>query len=114
SDAPGVKRLIRPSDLPAPMLTPSVANNPDRVMMPADAKPKVPDGFSIEMMASGLRGPRVIRVAPNGDVFVADSRANRIMVYRLAGDSAKPEKQSVFAEGLHRPYGIAFYPPGPE
>ena len=112
-DAPGVRRLIKPEDLPAPMLTQSASNGPDKVVMPADAKPKVPEGFSIEMIASGLKGPRVIRVAPNGDVFVADSKANRVLVYRMADGSAKPEKEGVFAEGLHQPYGIAFYPPGP-
>ncbi|TIV72889.1 MAG: sorbosone dehydrogenase family protein, partial [Mesorhizobium sp.] len=55
---------------------------------------------------------RVVRVAPNGDLFVADSRANQIRVFRLAEGSAKPAEKSVFAKGLTRPYGIAFYPPG--
>ena len=26
----------------------------------------------------------------------------------------QPEQMQVFAEGLNRPYGIAFYPPGPD
>jgi glucose/arabinose dehydrogenase len=113
-DAPGVKRHIRPEDLPAPQVSvETVANFPDTADRPADTKPKVPDGFSIEMVASGLIGPRVIRVAPNGDLFVAESKANQVRVYRMGKDTNKPDKEEVFATGLYQPYGIAFYPPGP-
>src|SRR5690349_6378834 len=66
-DAPGVKRLIRPGDLEAPFVTESASNGADKAKMPAGAKPKVPAGFSVEMVASGLASPRVIRTAPNGD-----------------------------------------------
>ncbi len=42
--------------------------------MPAGAEPQVPDGFSAERVTTlGLHKPRVIRAAPNGDLFVADS-----------------------------------------
>ena len=37
----------------------------------------------------------------------------KITVMRAADGAAKPEKTEIFAEGLNRPYGIAFYPPGP-
>jgi glucose/arabinose dehydrogenase len=114
SDSPGVRRLIRASDMPAPFLTESASNRPDKAKMPAGAKPKVPPGFSVEMVASGLKSPRVIRTAPNGDLFVADSRAHQVRVYRVRSGSAKPEQDSIFATGLYQPYGIAFHPPGPE
>ena len=112
-DAPGVRRLIKPQDQPAPLLTPSVSNSPEKTAPSAAAEPKVPDGFSIEKIASGLKGPRVIRVAPNGDIFVAESRAGRILMLRL-GNDGKAMKPEAFAEGLHQPYGIAFYPAGPD
>ena len=64
------------------------------------------------MIASGIDNPRVVRVAPNGDLFVADSEANQIRVYRLAEGSAKPAEEAIFAGDLNQPYGIAFYPPG--
>jgi len=54
-----------------------------------------------------------MRVAPNGDLFVADSKTNMIRVFRIPDGSAKPTEDSVFAIGLHQPYGIAFYPAGP-
>ena len=52
--------------------------------------------------------------APNGDLFLAESRANRVRVLRDADGDGKPEVNQVFATGLSRPFGIAFYPPGPE
>src|SRR5262245_5491001 len=82
-DKPGVRRLLTPHDLPAPFVTRSARNFPDIVPMPAFARPLVPEGFSVELMASGLAGPRVLRVAPNGDIFVADSRANAVRVFRV-------------------------------
>ena len=114
SDAPGVQRLIKPGDLPAAFVTESANNPADKTTMPPGATPRVPDGFSVEMVASGLAQPRVIRVAPNGDLFVADSKSNAIRVYRVPDGSAKPSEDQVFASGLHQPYGIAFYPPGPD
>jgi glucose/arabinose dehydrogenase len=49
-------------------------------------------------------------VAPNGDIFVAESGADQVSVYRLEEGSAKPAQNSVFADGLNQPYGIAFHP----
>ena len=65
-------------------------------------------------MATGLSEPRVIVRAPNGDLFLAESRANRVRVFRDADGDGKPEVNEVFATGLNRPFGIAFYPVGPE
>lgn len=113
-DAPGVRRHLRPSDLPPANATKSVANFPDKAEMPADASPRVPKGLAAERVASGLKSPRVIRFAPNGDMFVADSKADQIRVFRIADGSAQPSRAEIFATGLHQPYGIAFYPPGPD
>jgi glucose/arabinose dehydrogenase len=109
-DRPGLRRLIRPQDLPRPEPQEAASNGAEEINRPEGAMPQLPEGFSAELIASGLRSPRVVRVAPNGDLFVADSRSNRIRVYRLGKDSAKPAEESVFAKGLNRPYGIAFYP----
>ena len=111
-DKPGTLRLIRPQDLPAPGATRSVANFSHVVPKPPDAAPKVPPGFKIALFAAGLSGPRIIRVAPNGDIFVAETGAGRIRVLRAADGAAQPAKNVVFASGLNRPFGIAFYPSG--
>ncbi|RWH49457.1 MAG: sorbosone dehydrogenase family protein [Mesorhizobium sp.] len=110
ADRPGVRRLIRPDDLPN--VAESASNGGGVTDRPEDATPALPPGFSAELVASGISSPRVVRTAPNGDLFVADSRASQVRVYRLAEGSAKPAEKSVFAKGLTRPYGIAFYPPG--
>jgi glucose/arabinose dehydrogenase len=112
-DKPGVRRLLTLEDLPAPNATPSAMNFPDTVQMPGGAKPIVPAGFSVEMIASGLKSPRVVRVAPNGDLFVADSKTNIVRTFRLTQGGARPATSEVFAADLREPYGIAFYPPGP-
>lgn len=111
TNRPGTERLIRPSDLPPPHATRSAANAPELVRRPAGAVPQAMAGFQVAEFAGGLREPRVIRIAPNGDVFVAESGAGRIMVYRM-GEGGRVARHGVFASGLSRPYGIAFYPPG--
>jgi glucose/arabinose dehydrogenase len=65
------------------------------------------------MYAQGFREPRLMRTAPNGDIFLADSHGDKIMVLRGVGADGKAEKISTFASGLNLPFGIAFYPSGP-
>ncbi len=112
-DAPGVSFLIRPSDLPAPYATHSASNSPSVLTAGTGAMPRVPPGFTVQRFASGLENPRMIRVAPNGDIFVAESSAGRVRVMRAADGANRPERNQVFASGLELPFGIAFYPPGP-
>ena len=112
SDAPGVRRRITPADLPKPYQTKSAFNDARLVPRPAGALPKVPEGFEVEEFLSGLTNPRLLRVAPNGDIFVAESRANRVRVIRPSKDNRKPEINEVYAADLKRPFGIEFYPNG--
>jgi hypothetical protein len=111
-DKPGTIRLIRPRDLPKPGATPSAASVARVVRRPDGAAPLVPPGFKAELFAEGLSGPRIIRLAPNGDIFVAETRAGRIRVLRPGEGMAKPAATEIFASGLHGPFGIAFFPQG--
>jgi glucose/arabinose dehydrogenase len=113
SDKPGVQRLIRLEDQPAPFVEKSASNSPEKTQMPAGARPLVPDGFTVQLVAAGIASPRAMRVAPNGDLFVADSKTNTVRVFRIPDGSSKPVENSIFASGLHQPYGIAFFPAGP-
>jgi glucose/arabinose dehydrogenase len=113
TDAPGVRRKITVADLATPYETPSAKNFPKVIKRPQGAWPKAPAGFKVEEFATGLTNPRVIVTAPNGDVFLAESMANRIKVLRDTNDDGKPDTIEVFAERLDHPFGIAFYPPGP-
>jgi glucose/arabinose dehydrogenase len=112
ADKPGVTRLIKPEDLPKPGATPSAANVSLIVRRPASVSPQVPAGFRIELFAEGLSGPRQLRAAPNGDIFVAETHAGRIRVLRAAEGSATASVNEIYASGLNKPFGIAFFPSG--
>lgn len=111
SDAPGVRRKLTPADMPEPYATEAVDNGPKIVKRPEGAWPKVPDGFKAELFAENLEGPRMISVAPNGDLFVVESNANKVKVLRDTNNDGKADLVETFAEGFERPFGIAFYPP---
>jgi glucose/arabinose dehydrogenase len=112
-EKPGTTHKITVADLPKPYATESAENSPKVVSRPANAWPVAPAGFKVELFAAGLDNPRLMRKAPNGDIFLAESNPGRIRVFRGLTSDGKPEQSAVFAEGLKRPYGIAFYPPGP-
>jgi glucose/arabinose dehydrogenase/mono/diheme cytochrome c family protein len=112
-EEPGKTRKITVADLPKPFATQSAGAQAHMVPRPEGAWPKVLPGFKVEMYAQGLNNPRMIRTAPNGDYFVAESMSGRIHVFRGISADGKAEKESVFATGLNRPFGIAFYPQGP-
>lgn len=112
-EVPGTVRKITVADLPAPFATSSASNAPSVVARPRDAWPKAPKGFQVNLYAEGLAIPRVIHAAPNGDVFVAESGAGQIRIFHGMANG-KPESSTVFATNLNRPYGIAFYPTGPD
>ena len=112
-EKPGEIRKITVKDLPAPFATSSAGNSPKVVARPEGAWPKVPAGFKVEQYATGLDNPRIIRTAPNGDIFVAETKAGDVRVFRGITSNGKPEQVSMFASGLNEPFGINFYPPGP-
>jgi glucose/arabinose dehydrogenase len=128
TERPGAMYRIALADLPAPYATRHVDNPPTVVPRPAGAVPQTLPGYSATLYADGLENPRLIRVAPNGDLFVAESKPGRVRVIRGpstplgaapstqlgASREANGRAQTIetFATGLNRPFGIAFYPPG--
>src|SRR5882757_2064172 len=91
SDAPGITRKITVQDLPPPSSNALAINRARVVDRPADAQLKVPLGFKIELYATGFRDPRFLLSAPNGDIFVVESRANQIKVLRDTNGDGKPD-----------------------
>jgi len=121
--------------LPAPErgLLPSM-----KIAQPAqwgEQKPTVPEGYSISAIATDLKIPRQSLVLPNGDILVAEGRGgsaaklkpkdviasqikakgntqvkggNRLTLLRDADGDGTYEVQTVFAENLNAPYGLAF------
>ncbi len=100
TDAPGVRRLITPADLPAPFATRSTANMSQHTTRTEADIPKAPPGFAVTLFATGLDTPRVIRIAPNGDIFVAETGAGRVRVFRPGRISSRSGSRRDFRRGL--------------
>jgi glucose/arabinose dehydrogenase len=111
-EVPGNMRKITVADLPQPFATPTSGNGPKIVPRPAAAWPKTLPGFRVDLYADGVGHPRLLRTAPNGDVFAAVTAAGKIVLLRGIDDGVKARQAMVFASGLNKPFGIAFYPPG--
>ena len=113
-ESPGIRRHLTVSDMPVPAPIEAVDNGPTLVPRPANAWPIAPQGFKVTLYATNLDNPRLLRTAPNGDLFLAESETGKIKVFRGVGSDGKAAQVSVFAAGLHQPFGIAFYPAGPD
>jgi glucose/arabinose dehydrogenase len=127
---PGVRHKITLADLPQPKPEEAVRNTAIIVPRPANAWPVAPPGFKVTLYAGGdatpmqradnkevmklsngtFTMPRLIRTAPNGDLFLADSGAGTIFVLRGVKSDGKAAQIEKFATGLDHPFGIAFYP----
>lgn len=127
---PGAWHRITVADLPEPNPQEAVNNTPQLVPRPKDAWPIAPAGFQVTLYAGGdaipmqradnkehmqLSGgtftmPRLLRTAPKGDIFVADSGAGTILILRGVGADGKVVHVEKFATGLDHPFGLAFYP----
>lgn len=95
--------------LPAPFATQSAGNGPDKIKPAEGFLPTVPPGFRVNIFATGFTRPRFLTVAPNGDVFVADTGGGQVIVLRDSQHTGGAQQREVFAEKLNRPFGIAFH-----
>jgi len=86
-----------------------VNNPPAVVSAPPNFRPQVPDGFRVSVFASGFDEPRWLAVAPDGDIFVADSAAGEVIVLSDRRGLGRADSRNVFAEHLDLPFGIAFH-----
>ena len=108
---PGKIHHIKLSDLAKPFATDSAGNGPRVEARPNGSMPVVPGGFTVGVFAADADKPRLPLRAPNGDIFLAATAKGEIKVLRSKkGDKA--DIAEVFASGLSRPYGMAFYPSG--
>ncbi len=101
---------ITPATLPPPFST-SSSNNPPRIIpRPAATQLNLPPGFEISTFAEGgFEMPRWMALAPNGDVFLADSEAGAIIVLRDSHGHGAADMRFTFAKGLNQPFGMAFW-----
>lgn len=97
--------------LPAPDTTASNEKRSETIGWPADKTPTAPAGFTVTRFATDLQHPRWIYIAPNNDIFVAESgseakSANRITLLRDKDGDGQPETREVFLTGLNQPLGM--------
>ena len=95
--------------LPAPFTTKSASNSPEVAKPPAGFLPTVPQGFRVNVFASNFKYPRWLTVAPNGDIFLADSGAGEIVVMRDPKNTGGAQEREVFVNGQKEPFGILFH-----
>ena len=69
----GRRFMVKPDDLPPPRTGPVVSNRPLTLEYHGQT-PRVPEGFTATLFASGLQHPRRLLVLPNGDVLVAEQK----------------------------------------
>ena len=85
-------------------------NNPPIVVpLPKDFQPQLPPGFTASVLAGGFDEPRWLAVAPNGDLFVAESAAGKVIVLHFSVSNDRVQSRQVFADHLLLPFGIAFH-----
>jgi cytochrome c2 len=110
-DKPGDLHHITVADLVAPFASESAGNGPKVAPRPSGTLPAVPPGFKVGIFAQDTEKGRLPLRAPNGDIFLSEPNKGQIRVLRSTnGETA--DQASVFATGLSRPYGMAFYPSG--
>lgn len=120
-------------NLPAPDTTASKNNFSKVIGWPEGKMPIAPEGFVVSKFAEGMKSPRNIIIAPNGDVLVVLSNSERstgekikntlsgkaksevsgesvnaILLFRDSDKDGKPELKTTFLSGLNQPYGMAF------
>lgn len=106
-DAPGRVHHFSAQNLPPPDAAGARASHPPAIVpCPPGFRPRLPAGFTAEPVLQGLDQPRTLRTAPDGTIFLAESGAGRILVFRPEDPSPR-----VFASHLRAPYGLAFFPP---
>jgi glucose/arabinose dehydrogenase len=109
-DVPGRVHRIDVASLPAPFDSPSATNFPKLVDRPANANLQVPEGFKVDVFTKDVDGARAMKLAPNGDIFLTETRGGFVKVLRPSADGATAASITTFAQGLNLPFGLAFYP----
>jgi glucose/arabinose dehydrogenase len=95
--------------LPAPFATKSAGNPPEETKPPKGFLPTVPAGFQISLFASDFKEPRWLTVAPNGDIFLADTHGGAIYILRDPQRTGGAQQRVTFLSGLDEPFGIVFH-----
>jgi glucose/arabinose dehydrogenase len=70
---------------------------------------KLPAGFTANVFATGLSGPRFIHFGPDGALYVADRDADRILRLVDYDDDGVADSRTVFAADLNSPHSLVYH-----
>ncbi len=105
----------RTSDASAPTTVPVEATAEPVVgdnIVPPEEPVSLPPGFGITVYARGLLGPRMMAVGPDGQIYVAERGANRILRLPDRNGDGLADGVEVVAGDLNAPSSLAFYKDG--
>lgn len=109
-DSVTVETAVGELNLPAPYSSTSVTNRSEIVDWPEGKGPKAPEGFTVSRFAEDLDHPRWTYIAPNEDVFVAESNtknsADQIRLLRDTDNDGIIDEKHVFLEDLNQNFGM--------
>ena len=67
-----------------------------------------PAGMKVNLFGVS-HGPRMMAVAPNGDLFVSDTRTGTLFVMPDRDGDGVADESHIFADKLEKPHGLAFH-----
>jgi len=108
-ETPGQQFHLTPADMPPPFATPASQARFEALGRPDGTALELPPGFEANLFAQGLEHARWMAIAPNGDVFLAQSNVGKITVLRDADGDGRAELIETFDDGFERPHGLAFH-----
>jgi glucose/arabinose dehydrogenase len=100
---------IRFDDLPQPFATSSANNGPNIIPQPPGATLTLPPYFRIKAWATNLQNPRMMLLAPNGDVFLSEPDAGLVTILRDKNEDGVADQRFTFISGLSEPFGLALH-----
>ena len=84
---------------------------PTRVVPPIETV-SLPSDFGISMFTAVLSGPRMMAIGPDGELYVAERGAGRVVRLPDRDDDGVADNVEVVADDLNAPSSIAFYEDG--
>ncbi len=109
NDQPGQRFHFRPSELPAPFITPSASNGADVIRRKSGQVPIAAHGFKVSIFAEGLSHARWMAVAPTGEVFLAQPRIDEVTLLVDRNGDGRADEISPFVDGFDTPHGLALH-----
>lgn len=107
SDRPGQHFHVKASEMPEPFMTPSASNGSNVIARKDGQMPVVPPGYTVNVFAENLSHARWMAVAPSGEVFLAQPRADEVTLLVDTDGDGRADRKTPYAGGFNTPHGLA-------